>query len=577
MTTGLVESIHGDMSTSAVQGINGKELATIRHDLRTPVNHILGYCEMLIEDAGDSVPALAAVRGGGQAALQAIESALADSSTGVTPARFQEFAAKVSGIVEGILGSCEEARRHPAALPDWTPDLDRISGAARRLAELANGGIEERLAVAAAASAVPAAAAPAPAPLPAPPPPTKSGVHPQAQVLIVEDNPDNRDVLRRRLEREGHAVHEAENGAAALDALRSRPFDLVLLDILMPVMDGYEVLTAMKADTELREVPVIMISALGEMQSVVRCIQAGAEDYLPKPFDPVLLRARIGASLEKKWLRDAERERTRELEETLRQLRETQAQLIVQEKMASLGALTAGIAHEIKNPLNFVTNFAQLTVDLVADLKEDLARGMDVEDLLADLTGNAEKIRQHGQRADNIVRGMLMHSRGSAGQLEEGDLNAVLDQAAMLAYHGLRAKDNTFNVTIEKRYAENLGRVRMVTQDLSRVFLNIVNNACYASHQKAGTAGADYRPTLVLTTRDAGRHVEATIRDNGPGIPSAVLDKIFNPFFTTKPTGEGTGLGLSISHQIVVEQHKGTIQVESREGEGTEFRITLPK
>lgn len=565
------------MSASAVHGIHGKELAAIRHDLRTPVNHILGYCEMLLEDAGDSVPSLAAVRGGGQAALQAIESALADSSTGVTPARFQEFAARVSAIVESILESCEEALRHPAALAEWTPDLERISGAARRLAEMANRGVEERLAAAATAPVAPAAAAPVPPPLPAPPRAAESGVRPKAQLLIVEDNPENRDVLRRRLEREGHAVHDAENGAAALEALRSRRFDLVLLDILMPVMNGYEVLTAMKADTDLREVPVIMISALDEMQSVVRCIQAGAEDYLPKPFDPVLLRARIGASLEKKWLRDAERERTRELEETLRKLRETQAQLIVQEKMASLGALTAGIAHEIKNPLNFVTNFAQLTVDLVADLKEDLARGEDVEDLLADLTGNAEKIRQHGQRADNIVRGMLMHSRGSAGQLEDGDLNAVLDQAAMLAYHGLRAKDNTFHITIEKHYAENLGRVRMVTQDLSRVFLNIVNNACYASHQKAKTAGGDYRPTLVLTTQDAGRHVEARIRDNGPGIPASVLDKIFNPFFTTKPTGEGTGLGLSISHQIVVEQHKGTIQADSREGKGTEFRITLPK
>jgi signal transduction histidine kinase len=562
------------MSAGAVPGIRGKELATIRHDLRTPVNHILGYCEMLLEDAAEPVPPLTAVRGGGQALLQAIDSALADSADGVTAERFHEFAGKASAIVEGILEGCEEARRHPAAMPEWSPDLDKISGAACRLAEMANRGLGEQLA--AAAHEEPAVVAPAPASLPGPPP-AKSGIQPQAQLLIVEDNPENRDVLRRRLEREGHAVHDAENGSAALEALRSRPFDLVLLDILMPVMNGYEVLTAMKADTELREIPVIMISALGEMQSVVRCIQAGAEDYLPKPFDPVLLRARIGASLEKKWLRDAERERTRELEETLRQLRETQAQLIVQEKMASLGALTAGIAHEIKNPLNFVTNFAQLTVDLVADLKEDLAQGRDVDDLLADLTGNAERIRQHGQRADNIVRGMLMHSRGSAGQLEEGDLNSVLDQAAMLAYHGLRAKDTSFNIAFEKTYAENLRPIRMVPQDLSRVFLNIVNNACYASHQKAKTAGPDYRPTLVLTTRDAGDHVEVRLRDNGPGIPAAVLDKIFNPFFTTKPTGEGTGLGLSISHQIVVEQHKGTIQVDSREGEGTEFRITLPK
>jgi signal transduction histidine kinase len=200
-----------------------------------------------------------------------------------------------------------------------------------------------------------------------------------------------------------------------------------------------------------------------------------------------------------------------------------------------------------------------------------------VTDILGDLTGNLERIRQHGQRADNIVKGMLMHSRGSSGQFEEADLNAVLDQAATLAYHGLRAKDASFNTAIEKEYASDLPKVKMATQDLSRVFLNIVNNACYASHEKAKKAGESYRPTLVLTTRDLGDRVEASIRDNGPGMPKAVLDKIFNPFFTTKPTGEGTGLGLSISHQIVVEQHKGTIQVESREGEGTEFRIGLPK
>jgi two-component system, NtrC family, sensor kinase len=569
------------MSTGASAGrvIRGEELAAIRHDLRTPVNHILGYCEMLIEDAEEAAPdtveALSAVRGAGRGLLQAIDDTLADSPSGVTPSQFQAFSARTSAIIAEILAKCAETRTHATALPQWGADLDKIAGAARRFAEMATGNF----AVPQAAPAPPPVeVAPAEAtPAPAPAVPRDKGTRPQAQLLIVEDNPDNRDVLRRRLEREGHAVHEAENGAAAIEKLRARSYDLVLLDILMPVMNGYEVLTAMKADPELREIPIIMISALGELQSVVRCIEAGAEDYLPKPFDPVLLRARIGASLEKKWLRDAERERTRELEETLRKLRETQAQLIVQEKMASLGALTAGIAHEIKNPLNFVTNFAELSIDLLGELKEEIGRGGPVDDLLADLSGNADKIRHHGRRADSIVRGMLMHSRGSSGQFEEADLNAVLDQAATLAYHGLRAKDSSFNVTIEKHYAEGLPKVQIVPQDLSRVFLNIVNNACYASHEKTKTAGSTYRPTLMLTTRDAGDRIEVRIADNGPGIPPAVLDKIFNPFFTTKPTGEGTGLGLSISHQIVVEQHKGTIQVESREGEGTEFRIAVPK
>ena len=560
--------------------IRGEELATIRHDLRTPVNHILGYSEMLAEDAEGSpaevIQALEAIRGGGRALLQAIDAALSDTPEGVAPEQFQAFSARTSPITDGILARCAEVSGNAGAMPQWQSDLDKIAGAARRFAEMAGGDFAARPAAPAPATAEPANAA-EPASAPAPAKPAEKSTGPQAQLLIVEDNPDNRDVLRRRLEREGHAVHEAENGADAVEKLHSRSYDLVLLDILMPVMNGYEVLTAMKADPELREIPVIMISALGELQSVVRCIEAGAEDYLPKPFDPVLLRARIGASLEKKRLRDAERERTRELEETLRQLRETQAQLIVQEKMASLGALTAGIAHEIKNPLNFVTNFAELSIDLLTDLKEDIARGAAVDDLLTDLSGNLDKIRHHGRRADGIVRGMLMHSRGSSGQFEEADLNTVLDQAATLAYHGLRAKDTSFNVTIEKHYAEGLPKARMVPQDLSRVFLNIVNNACYASHEKTRTAGASYRPTLVLATRDAGDRIEVRIADNGPGIPPAVLDKIFNPFFTTKPTGEGTGLGLSISHQIVVEQHKGTIQVESREGEGTEFRIAIPK
>jgi signal transduction histidine kinase len=560
--------------------IRGEELATIRHDLRTPVNHILGYSEMLIEDAEESapdiLPALSVVRDAGRDLLQAIDDTLSDSPSGVTPAQFRAFSARTSAIIDAILAKCDEARSHAAAPAQWGADLDKIAGAARRFAEMAAGNMAAPQAEPAPppvelATPIEAEAEPSPAELP------DKGTRPQAQLLIVEDNPDNRDVLRRRLEREGHAVHEAENGAAAIDKLRSRSYDLVLLDILMPVMNGYEVLTAMKADPELREIPIIMISALGELKSVVRCIEAGAEDYLPKPFDPVLLRARIGASLEKKWLRDAERERTRELEETLRKLRETQAQLIVQEKMASLGALTAGIAHEIKNPLNFVTNFAELSIDLLAELKEDMSRGEAVDDILADLEGNLDKIRNHGRRADSIVRGMLMHSRGSSGQFEEAELNAVLDQATALAYHGLRAKDSSFNVTIEKHYAEGLPKVRIVPQDLSRVFLNIVNNACYASHEKTKTADATYRPVLVLTTRDAGDRIEVRIADNGPGIPAAVLDKIFNPFFTTKPTGEGTGLGLSISHQIVVEQHKGTIQVESHEGEGTEFRICVPK
>jgi signal transduction histidine kinase len=312
----------------------------------------------------------------------------------------------------------------------------------------------------------------------------------------------------------------------------------------------------------------------------------GAEDYLPKPIDPVLLRARIGACLEKKRLRDRERQKTAELELALQRLKETQDQLVVQEKMASLGALTAGVAHEIKNPLNFVTNFAVLSVDMMKEVKELIAPvrsqmppkdGEYLDDILNDLTGNLDRIRDHGKRADSIVRGMLAHSRGGSGQREAIDLNALVAEAVNLAYHGLRAQDPTFNITLECDYDATIPPVNVVPQDLSRVILNIANNGCYAAHQRKLKTGDGYRPTLHTATKQNSTSVEIRIRDNGTGIPAAVLQKIFNPFFTTKPTGQGTGLGLSLSYQIVVEQLKGAVKVNSREDEFTEFLITLPK
>ncbi len=362
--------------------------------------------------------------------------------------------------------------------------------------------------------------------------------------------------------------------------------DLLLLDILMPRLDGFDTLACIRKNARFHDLPVIMISALDEIQSVVRCIEMGAEDYLPKPIDPVLLRARIGACLEKKRLRDRERQKTAELELALQRLKETQDQLVVQEKMASLGALTAGVAHEIKNPLNFVTNFAVLSVDLMKEVQELIAPvraqmtakdGEYLDDLLGDLAGNLDRIRDHGKRADSIVRGMLAHSRGGSGQKETVDLNALVAEAVNLAYHGLRAQDPAFNITLESDYDTTLPPVQVVPQDLSRVILNIANNGCYAAHQRKLKMGDGYRPALRTSTAQTAATVEIRIRDNGTGIPHAVLQKIFNPFFTTKPTGQGTGLGLSLSYQIVVEQLRGTLKVQSKENEFTEFLISLPK
>lgn len=266
-------------------------------------------------------------------------------------------------------------------------------------------------------------------------------------------------------------------------------------------------------------------------------------------------------------------------------LKTAQDQLLVQEKLASLGALTAGIAHEIKNPLNFVNNFAELSVELMEELREEIDKlkaggeaDLDnMEDLLTDLTGNAKKINEHGKRADGIVKSMLLHSRGQAGERQPTDINAMLDENVNLSYHGMRATDSSFNVTIERDLDKEVGKVDAIAQDLSRVFLNILNNACYATHDRMKKGVAGYTPVLRVKTANLGDMVEVRIRDNGMGIPPHVLEKIFNPFFTTKPTGQGTGLGLSISHDIVVQSHGGQLEVDTVAGEYTEFIVRVPR
>jgi signal transduction histidine kinase len=272
-------------------------------------------------------------------------------------------------------------------------------------------------------------------------------------------------------------------------------------------------------------------------------------------------------------------------EATLAHLRRAQDQLVQAEKMASLGQLTAGIAHEIKNPLNFVNNFSALSAELIDELQEVLAPeplGETVRAEIADLTtllkGNLEKVVQHGKRADGIVKSMLEHSRGETGERREVDLNGVIEEALNLAYHGARAQDQSFNITLERDFDAALKPIELVPQDMTRVFLNLFGNGFYAANKRAGAKGDNgFRPVLRVATHDAGDAVEIRVRDNGAGIPPAIRDKLFQPFFTTKPTGEGTGLGLSISYDIVTQQHGGTIVVASEEGAFTEFTIRLPR
>ena len=274
-----------------------------------------------------------------------------------------------------------------------------------------------------------------------------------------------------------------------------------------------------------------------------------------------------------------------ELEYTLDELKSTQAQLIQSEKMASLGELTAGIAHEIQNPLNFVNNFSEVNNELIEELKserqkEEGKRDIEIEnEILNDITQNNVKISFHGRRADAIVKSMLQHSRKSTGQKESTDINDLCDEYLRLSYHGLRAKDKSFNVEFKTDFDNSIGKMDVVPQDIGRVLLNLFNNAFYAVNEKKKLADESYHPTVMVTTKrsraDGQDEVLISVKDNGDGVPQNIIDKIFQPFFTTKPTGSGTGLGLSLAYDII-KAHGGELKVNTKEGEGSEFIIELP-
>ena len=270
-----------------------------------------------------------------------------------------------------------------------------------------------------------------------------------------------------------------------------------------------------------------------------------------------------------------------QLENTILDLKETQAQLIQSEKMASLGELTAGIAHEIQNPLNFINNFSEINKELLEELKDEIDKGNmeDVKALANDVIDNQEKINHHGKRADAIVKGMLQHSRSSSSVKEPTDINKLTDEYLRLAYHGLRAKDKSFNATLKTDYDNSIGNINIVPQDIGRAILNIINNAFYAAilplKEKFSEPKNKHEPTVCVSTKKLDDKILISVSDNGPGIPQNIIDKIFQPFFTPKPAREGTGLGLSLSYDIV-KAHGGEIKVESKESEGSEFVILLP-
>jgi two-component system, NtrC family, sensor kinase len=278
------------------------------------------------------------------------------------------------------------------------------------------------------------------------------------------------------------------------------------------------------------------------------------------------------------WHNNTQKQKAKDkIEKAYSELKTTQTQLIQSEKMASLGELTAGIAHEIQNPLNFVNNFSDVNKELLSEMKEEIIKGNlgEAKSIANNLIDNEEKINFHGKRADAIVKGMLQHSRTSSGQNEPTDINALAEEYLRLAYHGLRAKDKSFNAVTKTDFDHRVGKINIVPQEIGRVILNLINNAFYAVAEKQKLTGDGYEPVVTIGTKTANGKVEINVKDNGNGIPQKVLDKIFQPFFTTKPPGQGTGLGLSLSYDIV-KAHGGEIIVKTKEGEGTEFIISLP-
>ena len=413
-------------------------------------------------------------------------------------------------------------------------------------------------------------------------------------ILIIDDEAINRQVLVNHLSMHDFRVSEATSGFEALAILGGdHDVDLVLLDIMMPRLSGYDVCGEIRKTRSVEELPVIFLTARDQVSDLVAGFNSGANDYLVKPVSKQELLSRVGIHLQ---LLDSHRnlesrvaERTRELDLKNRELSvknreilEKQNQLIIKEKMASLGTLTAGVAHEIRNPLNFVTNFAAVSIDLISELRQELDQGRfhpemcdHLRAIIDDLEQNCDLINNHGQQADKIVRNMMALAGGSGGEIEETDINHLVDEIIELTYNGFRVRNETLEIRFIRDFEPYLDRFKTISNSLSRVIVNLMANAIEAVMARDGEG---YQPVIRVCTADLGEEIEIRIIDNGIGIAEEVKDQIFTPFFTTKPPGEDhVGLGLSISYDIIVQEHHGHLYMDRGETGHTEFVVRLPK
>ncbi|NEP11705.1 MAG: response regulator [Symploca sp. SIO2C1] len=409
-------------------------------------------------------------------------------------------------------------------------------------------------------------------------------------ILIVDDNSTNLNFLSRTLTNAGWEIAVATNGAMAIQQVKNNPPALILLDVMLPGSDQLETCKKLKANPDTQDIPIIF-TLLSEAVAQFTNLPLGVVDYITKPFESEELLARVRVHLEVRSLTKSLEEKKQELSATMQKLQAAQKQIMAQEKLATIGALTAGVIHELKNSLNFVNNYAQGSVELSDELLEEIDNQSEnleteavdhIKESLNELRENVVVMNQQGQRAESIIQNMLMQARTDDNQFQLTDLNSLLDQAVRLTYQSRRAQDNRFNIKINTDYDDSIEPLELISSELSRAFINIIDNACYAIrlkqkyYQEQGNKkSSKFNPKLWVKTQNLGEVVEVRIRDNGIGIPAEIQKKIFQPFYTTKPTGEGTGLGLSLTYEIIVDQHRGILQLDSQPGVYTEFIIRL--